>query len=266
MKQLRLSPSTLNIYLECRKCFWLQFNRGIKRPRGIFPSLPGGMDNVIKSYFDTYRVRGELPPELREGVEGVLVPELDLIRKWRDWRTGLSYTDSSLNAVLFGALDDCVLDEGFYVPLDYKTRGYAPGGDSERYYGNQLNCYSLLLEENGYRVKNHAYLVYYYPDSVGEDGVVKFNVQPVRLNTELRRAKKTFEGAVELLRGDMPPDTPGCEYCRLRGISLEETPAPKPVKREPEPFPGKKTGPDAKPKSRRRKPASDKNGQIDLFK
>ena len=51
-RNIRLSPSTLNLFLECPRCFWLHINKRIQRPRGIFPSLPGGMDLVIKDYFD----------------------------------------------------------------------------------------------------------------------------------------------------------------------------------------------------------------------
>ncbi|GAI53572.1 unnamed protein product, partial [marine sediment metagenome] len=45
--KIRLSPSALNLFLQCPRCFWLEKNKGIKRPRGIFPSLPSGMDSVI---------------------------------------------------------------------------------------------------------------------------------------------------------------------------------------------------------------------------
>ena len=48
------------------------------RPRGIFPSLPSGMDRVIKTYFDHYR--GSLPPELVGEVEGKLIP-IDVLRQ-----------------------------------------------------------------------------------------------------------------------------------------------------------------------------------------
>lgn len=58
--------------MECPRCFWLQFNKNIHRPRGIFSSLPGGMDGVIKKYYDSYRKQGKLPPE----VEGKLTDKL----------------------------------------------------------------------------------------------------------------------------------------------------------------------------------------------
>ena len=49
---MRLSPSSLNLFLECPKCFWLRMKMGVHRPMGPFPSLPSGMDGLIKTYFD----------------------------------------------------------------------------------------------------------------------------------------------------------------------------------------------------------------------
>ncbi|KKU48898.1 hypothetical protein A3H10_04550 [Candidatus Uhrbacteria bacterium RIFCSPLOWO2_12_FULL_46_10] len=212
-KPLRLSPTSgLNLYNDCTRCFWLHYNGRVPRPRGIFPSLPGGMDLVIKDYFDEYR--GALPPELKGRVKGELMPDLDLMNQWRNWRTGLEYRDQDRNAVLFGALDECLVHEGKYVPLDYKTRGSAPNdGDSERYYQTQLDSYALMLQANGYPVADFAYLVYYYPERVGENGAVKFNVHPVELSLDARRAKNTFEEAVDLLQKPLPNRRESCEYC-----------------------------------------------------
>ncbi len=210
---IRLSPTTgLNLFRECPRCFWLHFNKKVQRPRGIFPSLPGGMDLVIKKYFDRYR--GTLPPEIEGKVEGSLMPDIGLMDKWRNWRSGLEYHDKALDAVLFGALDDCLIDDDYYIPLDYKTRGSAPKyGDSERYYQTQLDAYGLLLSTNDYKTRNFAYLIYYYPMEAGENGLVKFDIKPVKVGTDLERAKNTFCDAVKLLRGPMPERYDDCEYC-----------------------------------------------------
>lgn len=210
---IKLSPTTgLNLFRECPRCFWLHFNKGVHRPRGIFPSLPSGMDQVIKKYFDKYR--GKLVPEIEGKVEGKLMEDLELLNKWRNWRTGPEYEDKKNKAVLFGALDDCLQDGGFYIPLDYKTRGFpVKEGDSEKYYQTQLDTYSLLLHENGYKVKDFAYLIYYYPEEVRKNGVVKFNIKTVKVATDLKRAKKTFVDAVKLLRGPEPKKHSECDYC-----------------------------------------------------
>jgi len=217
---LRLSPTTgLNLFRDCPRCFWLHYNKKVHRPRGIFPSLPSGMDLVIKKYFDNYR--DKLPPEIKGKVKGRLMPDNKLMDKWRNWRTGLEYYNKQLDAVLFGALDDCLIDEDYYIPLDYKTRGSAPkDGDSQKYYQTQLDTYALLLDKNGYKVRDFAFLVYYYPEKVGEDGVVKFNIKPVEVKTDLKRAEKTFQDAVNLLKGPIPKHHSDCEYCCWIGDRL----------------------------------------------
>jgi len=210
---LRISPTTgLNLFKECPCCFWLHFNKNVHRPRGIFPSLPGGMDLVIKKYFDQYR--GKLPPEIDGKVVGQLITDVNLMDKWRNWQTGLEYHNKERDAVLFGALDDCLVDGDYYVPLDYKTRGFPPNdGDPEKYYQTQLDTYSLLLNANGYKTRDFAYLVYYYPEEVKENGIVKFNIKTAKVGTNLERAKKTFCDAVDLLKGPIPKRHSDCDYC-----------------------------------------------------
>ena len=176
--------------------------------------MPGGMDLVIKDYFDKYREKNELPPELQGKIDAKLFHDHALLNKWRNWRTGLEYKDENLGVTLFGALDDCLEDNGKYMPLDYKTRGFPPkDGDSEKYYGNQLDCYALLLQENGYPVGDYGYLVYYFPEHVEENGTVIFNVKPIELKIDPNRARKTLKDAIKLLSGPVPAHHSECEYC-----------------------------------------------------
>lgn len=82
MPKHSLSPTALGTFKNCPRCFWLEKVKNIKRPRGIFPSLPGGMDAVIKTYFDKFRATGTLPPEIASHVEGKLVADQALLDKW----------------------------------------------------------------------------------------------------------------------------------------------------------------------------------------
>lgn len=219
---IRLSPSTLGLFKDCPRCFWLHMNPKIKRPSGPFPSLPGGMDHVIKKYYDKYA--GSLPPELEGKVEGVLIKDRELLNKWRNWRSGLKYEDKKRNAVLFGALDDCLQVGDKYAPLDYKTRGWPPKEGGEIFYQHQLDAYSFLLDINGYKAEDFAYLVYYFPRSVGKNGMVRFNVEPHKVMVNIVRAKKMFEDALDFLRGDEPPShtyKERCAFCAWQ-VGIEE--------------------------------------------
>ncbi len=212
---IKLSPSTLNLFLECPKCFWLELEGGVHRPRGIFPSLPGGMDGVIKTYFDKYRAVNKVPPEIEGKTEGVLMADQDLLNKWRSWRTGLVYRDPENGAALSGAIDDLMVDpkKQLYIPFDYKTRGYALKADSSSFYQNQLNCYGLLLQENGLPIAGFGYLCYYIPKEVSEGGMVEFDVIPKKMDIDPEAARKVFRDAVKLLNGAMPKSHSNCEYC-----------------------------------------------------
>jgi len=216
MQKYKLSPSTLNLFLDCPRCFWLDKVKNIKRPRGIFPSLPGGMDLVIKSYFDKYRANGKLPPEINGKVPGRLFADTTVLEKWRSWRsTNLCYEDKALNAALSGALDDCLIEDGCHIPLDYKTRGSQLTEDPRKYYQTQLDCYCLMLESSGYRTKGLAYLAYYWPLEAREEGIMQFHVEPIKIETSLASAKKIFTDAVNLLSSGIPAANLGCEYCNL---------------------------------------------------
>ncbi len=176
------------------------------------------MDRVIKEYFDGYRKTKKLPPELAGKVEGRLFDDVATLNRWRNWREGLSYQDDRLGVALSGALDECLVKGEYYIPLDYKTKGSAPNqADAERYYQNQLDCYTLLLESNQRPTCSLGYLIFYSPGKVEKEGVVRFQVDPIKMETDPLRAKLTLEKAVKLLLGDIPKDGGDCEYCRYTG-------------------------------------------------
>ncbi|MGB3082955.1 MAG: PD-(D/E)XK nuclease family protein [Candidatus Omnitrophota bacterium] len=216
MQAYRLSPSALNLFSECPRCFWLDKNKGIKRPRGIFPSLPGGMDLIIKKYFDSYRLNSDMPPEIKGKITGKLFSDITTLEKWRNWRNSdLRYEDKSSNAVLIGALDDCLVEDDYHIPLDYKTRGSELKDDPRKYYQNQLDCYCLMLESCGFKTKSLAYLLYYWPEDVRPGSVVKFHVEPIRIETNIESAKKIVKDAATLLASSMPRSSANCEFCNL---------------------------------------------------
>ena len=123
---VRLSPSTLGLFSECPRCFHRHM-RGLRRPRGPFPSLCGGMDRALKRYADKHRPLESLPPELNGQVEGRLYPGQEAVDRWRNWRSGLRWFDPVSGAELSGALDDCILLERdgtkLHSPLDFQPEG-----------------------------------------------------------------------------------------------------------------------------------------------
>ena len=128
MKQIKLSPSRLNLFLECPRCFWLDLVKGIKRPSGPFPSLPSGMDGILKNHFDSFMKKGKLPPELMstecEHNKCTLFKDEDKLKIWRSNFKGLEYLDKKSGILLRGAVDNILVKGKKLIVLDFKTRGY----------------------------------------------------------------------------------------------------------------------------------------------
>ena len=211
-----LSPSKLNLFQDCLRCFWLHMVKGIRRPETPGSTLPRGMDDLIKVYFDKYRKLGKLPPEIEGKVKGMLLPDQDLLNEWRKTSKNSSprFFDKKLNAYLFGGLDECFVEGDYYIPVDYKTRGYDLKENSTSFFQTQLDTYTFLLEAEGFKTLKFAYLIYYIPYEVKEKGETSFRVEVHKIETDPARAYKIFKQAAACLRATIPKAHPKCKFCR----------------------------------------------------
>lgn len=213
---ISLSPSKLGIYRECTRCFYDANVLKIERPRGIFPSLPGGVDRVMKDYGDQYR--GQMMPHLATKLTGTLWGTVEQMNKLRNWRSGLkaNLTAHGKSVNVIGALDDLVLEQdGTYSPFDTKTKGDVPKDDGSQYYQGQMDIYALFLKQANMTPSGKAYLDYWYPVVTGGDGSITFKDQLYTLTADPGRAVKLIEDAVAVLIGDRPAVNPTCEYCKF---------------------------------------------------
>jgi len=210
----KFSPSSLSLLKDCPRCFWLHFNKGIKRPDSIFPSLPSGMDRILKAHFDCFRDRGELPPELKEFNGSVkLFDNVELLDVWRNNFKGIQWTDKKGN-LFRGAVDNLLQKGDKLIVLDYKTRGFPLKEDTHEHYQDQMDIYNFLLRKNDYETEDYAYLLFYHPNKVNENGDVLFHTNLVKMKISIKNAERIFKEAVETLEGEMPRPSEECGFCK----------------------------------------------------
>jgi len=208
----KFSPSSLSLLKECPRCFWLEFRNGVKRPSGIFPSLPSGMDRVLKTYFDGYRPK--LPKPL-SSLKGVTLFNDDILSTWRNNFKGIQWKDKDGN-VYKGAVDEILQKKDKLIVLDFKTRGFPLKDDTAAFYQDQMDIYNLLLQKNGYLTEDYAYLLFYHPVKVKDDGV-EFETDLVKMKIDVKNAERIFKEALKVLKGEMPEASDDCEYCKWCG-------------------------------------------------
>ena len=208
----KLSPSSLGLMKECPRCFWLTQHKVWKRPDSIFPSLPNGMDRILKEHFDNFMKRGKLPPELcNDDCDGMkLFDDVEKLKEWRDNKRGIRFTDNEGN-ILFGAVDNILVHGKKLIVLDYKTRGYALKEDTHEYYHDQIDIYNFLLVKNGYDAEDYGFLLFYYPDKVLETGEIIFENKLVKLKVNFKNGENIFAKGLKLLNGECPEER--CEWC-----------------------------------------------------
>jgi len=62
--------------------------------------------------------------------------------------------------------------------------------------------------------ENFAYLLFYHPNKVNENGDVVFHTDLVKMEISIKNAKRIFKEAVKTLEGDMPKPSDECQFCK----------------------------------------------------
>ncbi|MFH1592959.1 MAG: PD-(D/E)XK nuclease family protein, partial [Candidatus Woesearchaeota archaeon] len=140
----KISPSSINLMKECPRCFYLQIVKKIRRPDTPFPSLPSGMDKILKEHFDRFMEKNELPPEIKDSECKTckLFNDKEKLKLWRSNFKGLEFKDEKNDVLLHGAVDNILKKGKKLIVLDYKTRGYPLKEDTHKHYQAQMDLYN----------------------------------------------------------------------------------------------------------------------------
>jgi hypothetical protein len=205
-KSINLSPSSLNLFIECPLCFWFEKRARIRRPPPYPYALNAAVDQLLKQEFDGYRAKGKIHPLIKSNnIPAKLFHNQELLNKWRNNFQGIRYYDKSLKATLFGAVDDILeFGDGKLAPLDFKSTGSRKITIYDSFQ-LQMDVYSYLLEKNNFLTPKKGYFAFYLVNK--ENGFVDrlpFRQELREVKTNSSRVFELFEKAVLLLRKDKP--------------------------------------------------------------
>lgn len=213
---IKLSRSSLKLFQDCPRCFWLDLHHKIKRPPSFPYTLSSAVDFLVKQEFDKYRREGTLPPVLaRHSIKGKLYAGKEL-PVWRENFKGVQYFDEDLNALLYGAVDDVLeLPDKSLAVIDYKSSG---SREIRIYddYQKQMDIYNWLLDRNGFQTHPEAYFVFYQVDKSGGgfQNSLPFIEQLKAVKVDKSWVGDVFEQAVMVARRDTPPEIETmCTHC-----------------------------------------------------
>lgn len=238
-----LSRSKIDLFMECRRCFYVDNKLGVARPPGFPFNLNSAVDALLKKELDAHRANGT-PHPLAESYGLDAVPLAHA--KMDEWRNALSqgvmYFHEPTQIMVRGGVDDIWINKGGeLIVIDYKATSKDAKIESldeewHRGYKRQLEIYQWLLRKNGFKVSDTGYWFYANASKDREafDGRLDFELTLV----PYKGSTDWVDGALMELKAcldsaDIPPAGPDCDYCRYREAAGKALWAVAPKKVEP---------------------------------
>jgi len=221
---LKISRSTVEKYLNCPKCCYLDKNHKIKPPSLPF-TLNIAVDNLCKNEFDYYRNLQEPHPLLiKHGIEAVPFKHKD-IDIWRSNFKGLRYISLENKFDFGGAIDDVWQKKnGELIVVDVKATSKNNFNWAETFnkfdyakgYKRQLEMYQWLFKKNGFKVADEAYLLYFNGKKNEKffNEKLHFESHIIKLECSSEWVEDKIIETVNLLRTkQLPKSSLHCEFC-----------------------------------------------------
>ncbi len=165
-KLYKISRSKIELYINCKRCFYLDRKMKISPPPGFPFNLNSAVDNLLKNEFDFYRdLKKPHPYILKLGLNAIPFQN-KMLENWRNNFKGVSYDHKRYKFHLFGAVDDVWIntDNDELIVVDYKSTSKSSDvtidEDWQISYKRQMEFYQYLLRKNNFKVSDTGYFVY----------------------------------------------------------------------------------------------------------
>lgn len=219
----KISRSKIDLFLQCKRCFFLDRVLGISQPPGYPFSLNSAVDHLLKKEFDIHRAKNTRHPLMEAyGLDAIPYSHENL-NEWRENFKGVQYLHQPTNLLITGAVDDIWIDNKTkeLIVVDYKATSkdaeVTLDTDWQIGYKRQMEVYQWLLRQLGFPVSDTGYFVYCNgrKDNKSFDGKLEFNIKliPYKGNTDW--IEKTILDIKKCLDSNIVPKSASdCEYCK----------------------------------------------------
>jgi len=200
-----LSHSAIEQINRCPRCFWLSYKEKIRLPEGIQSRLANRFDVVLKQYFDGYRKKNLLPPVIEKKLSGKL--ENPFKEKY--------FYKINDDYGFWGKLDECLVQDGKYIPVDFKTASSDPREKTILdAYQHQIDEYVYLQENNHRQTKGFGYLIFFYPDLSDEvHNGFPMVMHIKKVTAHPGEVPSRIENAIKILENPIPKSSLNCSFC-----------------------------------------------------
>jgi CRISPR/Cas system-associated exonuclease Cas4 (RecB family) len=227
----KVSRSKIELFMQCKRCFWLDVRLKVKRPEGPPFNINKAIDELFKKEFDSYRAKAEPHPLMVEYKVQAVPFTHEKLNEWRENFVGVQALHEPTNLMVFGAVDDIwVNDAGELIVVDYKAtakdRDVSINSEWQISYKRQMEVYQWLLRQNGFAVNPTGYFVYtngrmdlegFYDRVEFRTKIIPYTGDDSWVDPTLKKMKKCMEGDMPAVgKSAMGGECEFCAYARER--------------------------------------------------
>ncbi len=214
---VKLSRTKIELFLDCPRCFWLDMNKGIKRPPSFPYTINSAIDGLLKQEFDVCRENGTAHYLIKKYNINAIPYKCKEIDTWRHNFTGIQFHHKVTDFLVFGAVDDVwVNPEGELIVVDYKSTG---ANQHQIYpsYKRQMEIYQWLLVQNGYKVSKIGYFLFAQVNKTSgfAEGKLSFDLTIEPLEGDSSWVEETIINAKKAIDSPIPDIGSECPYCQF---------------------------------------------------
>lgn len=215
---IKLSRSKIDLYLECPRCFWLEVNKGIKRPAVAPYTINSAIDILLKKEFDFYRQKSKPHPIMEKFNIDAIPFNHENISSWRNTFSGIQFYHEPTDLLIFGGIDDIWVNKNNELFIvDYKATGANQHKIYESY-KRQMEIYQWLFLRNNFNVSRIGYFVFARVNKANgfesDSPVLSFDLFIESYEGDSSWVENVLFGIKEVLKLNSPPDqNPNCDYC-----------------------------------------------------
>ena len=216
-----ISRTKIDLFFECKRCFYLDLKFGIKRPHGTPLVINNRIIEQIKKEFDFFREKNMVHPEILNLKRNLIPIKHNKLIEWKNSFKGIRFTEKKTNLQFYGTIDDLWLDteNNKKICVIYKSTSKKEALDITNVwpgYWKQLSFYSYLLKKNNVDISSNGLILYINASNEldSQNSELKFDFYLFEKILDFSWIEKTIYEIYELLNNENIPDcNEKCKFC-----------------------------------------------------
>ena len=219
LSPFKISRTKIDLFFDCKRCFYLDQRLGIKRPHGT----PLVINNLIVKKFKTNiqklrEIKSVVPSSENLLLNGFIPYLNENLSKWTDPFKGISTHDKKSNLKVFASIDDIWINNNKCFPVIIKSIARNEEEIEENIwhgYTRQLSLLSFLLEKNKLEIGKFGIIVMINAsDDVQCNDSLSLNFFLFKREIDISWVSQTFMDIKNLLDSDkLPQISSRCKFC-----------------------------------------------------